>query len=270
VRGVICTLGDLLLDVVVRLAGPIAEDTDTDGRTRVAPGGQAANVAAWVAALGGRSRFVGVRANDPAGRLLASELGRLGVELTGPEVGEGTGTVVSVARPDGRRTMLTDRGVSPSFAPDELRPEWLDECTALHVPAYSLVREPIGATARRAAELARERGASVSLDLSGRAAIEEVGPPAFRAHVAKLAPDTVFGTEAEFALAGDVRAPTVVEKRGADGFVAAGVAFDALPAEVLDTTGAGDALAAGFLVGGPELAREAAARCVARMGAFPA
>jgi len=40
----ICTLGDLLLDVVVRLDGPIAEDTDTYGRTRVGPGGQAANV----------------------------------------------------------------------------------------------------------------------------------------------------------------------------------------------------------------------------------
>jgi ribokinase len=269
VRGVICTLGDLLLDVVVRLAGPIAEDTDTDGRTRVAPGGQAANVAAWVAALGGRSRFLGVRANDPAGRLLAAELGRLGVELAGPEVGEGTGTVVSIARPDGRRTMLTDRGVSPSFTPDDLRPEWLDGCTALHVPAYSLVREPIGATALRAAGLARERGASVSLDLSGPAAIEEVGPPGFRELVAKLAPDTVFGTQAEFALAGDVRAPTVVEKRGADGFVVDDKPFAALQAEVVDTTGAGDALAAGFLVGGPEHAREAAARCVARMGAFP-
>jgi len=271
---VICTLGDLLLDVVVRLAGPIAEDTDTDGRTRVAPGGQAANVAAWVAALGGRSRFLGVRADDPAGRLLAAELLRLGVELAGPEVGEGTGTVVSVARPDGRRTMLTDRGVSPSFSPDDLRTEWLADCAALHLPAYSLVRRPIGAAARRAAALARERGAAVSLDLSGPAAIAEVGVPAFRELVAAVAPDVVFGTEAEFALAGELRAPTSVEKRGADGFrvVSPDGARNvgALPAEVVDTTGAGDALAAGFLVGGPELAVQAAARCVGRMGAFPA
>jgi sugar/nucleoside kinase (ribokinase family) len=270
----ICTLGDLLLDVVVRLAGPIAEDTDTDGHTRVAPGGQAANVAAWAAALGGRSRFVGVRADDPAGRLLAVELRQLGVELAGPEVGEGTGTVVSVARPDGRRTMLTDRGASPSFAPDDLRPEWLEGCTTLHLPAYSLVREPIGTTARLAARLAREGGAAVTLDLSGPAAIAEVGPPAFRELVAQLAPDTVFGTQAEFALVGDLGAPTSVEKRGADGFRVASPdgerRFAALPAEVVDTTGAGDALAAGFLVGGPEVGLEAAARCVARMGAFPA
>ena len=94
----ICTLGDLLLDVVVRLESPIAEDTDTYGRTRVGAGGQAANVAAWVAALDGRARFVGKRARDPVGRLLADELRDRGVEVRGPEVESGTGTVVSVAR----------------------------------------------------------------------------------------------------------------------------------------------------------------------------
>ena len=99
----ICTLGDLLLDVVVRLDGPIAEDTDTYGRTRVGAGGQAANVAAWVVALGGSARFIGKRARDATGRLLAEELASRGVELAGPEVELGTGTVVSVATPDGPR-----------------------------------------------------------------------------------------------------------------------------------------------------------------------
>lgn len=271
---VICALGDLLLDVVVRLDGPIAEDTDTYGRTRVAPGGQAANVTAWVATLGGRARFVGVRAHDPAGRLLAAALGALGVELAGPERETGTGTVVSLARPDGARTMLTDRGVSPSLAPDELRAEWLDGCVTLHVPAYSLVREPIGSAALRAADVARERGARVSLDLSGTAAIEELGVPAFRTLVERLAPDIVFGTEAEFARVGTLAVPTAVEKRGADGFALASPdterVYVARPTDVVDTTGAGDALAAGFLVGGPELGLDAAARCVATMGAFPA
>src|SRR5688572_14799877 len=111
----VCSLGDLLLDVVVRLDGPIAEDTDTYGRTRVGPGGQAANVAAWVAALGGRPRFVGKRAADPAGRMLARELELRGVEIAGPEAESGTGTVVSIASVDGKRTMLTDRGVSPDL-----------------------------------------------------------------------------------------------------------------------------------------------------------
>ncbi|MGH3035389.1 MAG: PfkB family carbohydrate kinase, partial [Gaiellaceae bacterium] len=96
----ICTLGDLLLDVVVRLDGPIAADTDAYGRTLVGPGGQAANVAAWVVALGGRARFLGKRARDPAGRILLDELRGRGVEVAGPEEAAGTGTVVSIAAPN--------------------------------------------------------------------------------------------------------------------------------------------------------------------------
>ena len=272
-RSVICTLGDLLLDVVVRLDGPIAEDTDTYGRTRVAPGGQAANVAAWVAALDGRSRFVGVRARDAAGRMLAAELAARGVELAGPEREAGTGTVVSLARPDGRRTMLSDRGVAPSLEAGELDASWLAGCSTLHLPAYSLVREPIRAASLRAADRARSEGARVSVDLSGTSAIEELGVGRFRATLVSLAPELVFANEDEAALVGELSAPTVVVKRGARGCVVREGgeerAYAAEPADVVDTTGAGDALAAGFLVGGVELGLQAAARCVAGMGAFP-
>ena len=151
----ICTLGDLLLDVVVRLDGPIEGDTDTYGRTRVGPGGQAANVAAWVAELGGESRFIGKRAADPAGRMLVEELTRRGIEVAGPEVESGTGTVVSLAGPDGTRTMLSDRGVSPDFAPEDLDPAWVAGCAWLHLPAYTLLRSPIFETASLAATVAR-------------------------------------------------------------------------------------------------------------------
>ena len=167
----ICTLGDLLLDVIVRLEGPIAEDTDTYGRTRVGAGGQAANVAAWAVALGGRARFLGKRARDPAGRLLAEELAGRGVELAGPEVESGTGTVVSVATPNGARTMLSDRGVSTTFAPEELDPAWLDGCEWLHIPGYSLVRSPL---ARRRWP-PRSAAFAISVDLSSTAAVGEAG-----------------------------------------------------------------------------------------------
>jgi ribokinase len=266
---VICTLGDLLLDVVVVLDGPIAEDTDTYGRTRVGPGGQAANVAAWIAAFGGRSRFVGKRARDPAGRMLADELRARGVDLVGPEVEAGTGTVVSLALRDGTRTMLTDRGVSPDFRPEELEPRWLDGCEHLHVPGYSLVADPLRATALAGAE----RAPRVSIDLSSTAAIRAAGVEAFRAVLERARPAIVFANAAEAELVGEISAPTVVVKLGARGCAvrSAGVEtrYDAVPAEVVDTTGAGDAFAAGFLVGGPELALEAAARCVSRAGAFP-
>jgi sugar/nucleoside kinase (ribokinase family) len=266
---VICTLGDLLLDVVIRLDGPIAEDTDTYGRTRVGPGGQAANVAAWVAALGGRARFVGKRATDPAGLLLAQELERRGVEVVGPEAESGTGTVVSIASADGKRTMLTDRGVSPDFRPEELQPDWLAGCERLHLPAYSLVVEPIRTAAVEATAFARR----VSVDLSSTTAIEAAGVGEFRGLLNELGADVVFGNEAEVELLGEIPAETVVIKRGGRGVLVrrdgAESEWPAVPADVVDTTGAGDAFAAGFLVGGAELGLAAAARCVATMGAMP-
>ena len=67
----------------------------------------------------------------------------------------------------------------------------------------------------------------------------------------------------------EVPAGTVVRKRGAEGIVVDGRPLPAVVTEVVDSTGAGDALAAGYIVGGPELALEAAARCVAQLGAMP-
>jgi sugar/nucleoside kinase (ribokinase family) len=265
----ICSLGDLLLDVVARLDGPIAEDTDTYGRTRVGAGGQAANVAAWVVALGGEARFIGKRAVDPAGRLLAEELQGRGVELAGPEVDLGTGTVVSIATPDGKRTMLSDRGVSVELAASELRRAWLAGCHRLHLPAYSLVVQPIAGAALEAAAWAPK----VSVDLSSTAALELVGVEGIRALLEELEPDIIFANEAEADLVGPLDAETFVLKRGARGCVVRvgneESEYAARPAEVVDTTGAGDAFAAGFLVGGPELGLEAAARCVGRLGAMP-
>jgi ribokinase len=266
---VLVTLGDLLLDVVVRLDGPIAADTDTYGRSAAGPGGQAANVAAWAAALGGRARFVGKRARDPAGRMLAGELERRGVEVAGPEVESGTGSVVSIATPDGKRTMLSDRGVAVDFSPDELDTEWLSGSEWLHVPVYSLARAPLRDTALRAIAAAGR----VSLDLSGTVALEQAGVEFVRDLIADRRPAVVFGNESEIEVLGSVSADAVVVKRGARGVLVRTASetreLPARAAEAVDTTGAGDALAAGYLLGGPELGLEAAARCIARMGAFP-
>ncbi|HEV8250861.1 MAG TPA: carbohydrate kinase family protein [Gaiellaceae bacterium] len=260
----ICAVGDLLLDVVVRLDGPIAADTDTYGQTSVGAGGQAANVAAWASALGGRGRFLGKRARDPAGRIAAAELAARGVELAGPEVERGTGTVVSIAGTDGSRSMLSDRGVATELAAEEVDPAWLEGCDWLHVPGYSLVRQPLSAAATRAAKLAGR----VSVDASSVAAIDEVGPELFRELVRDLQPEVVFANEAEADLLGPLEGTTIVV-HGNSGCRVGDESFAAVAAEVVDTTGAGDAFAAGYLLGGPQLALEAAARCVGRMGAMP-
>jgi sugar/nucleoside kinase (ribokinase family) len=270
---VICTLGDVLLDVIVALDGPVEEDTDTYGKTRVGTGGQAANVAAWAVALGSPARLVARRATDPVGKLLTSDLEHRGVEVCGPLAKGATGTVVSIAAPDGRRSMLTDRGVSFGFEPDEFDPGWVGGCAWLHVSAYSLVASPLRETALLAAATARAAEAKVSLDLASTGAFRQAGVAELRDAARMLSPDLVFANEAEAEEFGGIGAHTVVIKRGERGCTiredGESRDYDAVSAKLVDSTGAGDAFAAGFLLGGPELAVGAAARCIATMGAMP-
>ncbi len=272
------TLGDALLDVVVLPAEPLAPGGDVRASSRAGAGGQAANVAAWAAELGAEARCIAKRGDDPAGELVAHELAARGVELVGPAAEGSTGVVVSIVR-DGERSLASDRGVAPSLAPEDLDAVWV-ACDVLHLSGYALLREPIAATALLAARLAREQGARVSVDVAAWTEIRRYGPVPFRALLDELAPDVLFATEAEWELLGGayLTAPVGVLKRGARGcsvFTAdAKLDFAALPAEVVDPTGAGDALAAGFLLGGSleEAARrglEAAARCVATVGSMP-
>ena len=265
---VVCTLGDLLLDVVVKLARPLAEGDDTRAETRVGGGGQAANVAAWAAALGAEARFIGKRGADAAGELAEADLLRRAVKVLGPAPKSRNGVVVSLVELDGSRTMISDRGVAPDLTAEELEPDWFEGCDAIHLSGYSLMREPIGTAAERAVELARTAGARVSVDLSSVNVIREFGPERLAERLARIRPDVVFGNEAEHdevPLPSDER----IVKRGARGARIDGRDYAPLPGDVVDTTGAGDALAAGYLVGGPELAMEAAARCVAKLGTMP-
>jgi ribokinase len=270
---VVC-LGDLLLDVVVRLDEEVAPGADAQAASHVGPGGQAANVAAWAAALGAQARFVGKRANDAAGRLVDNEARARGVDVVGPVVSGRNGIVVSLVGSDGERTMLSDRGVAPQLAPEELDDAWFADADALHLSGYSLMRSPIDESALRAAALARAAGARLSVDLSAWTRIRDFGPRRFRERIETLAPDVVFANEAEWEIIGGAYAlaRTAVVKRGPRGIALLGeTATELAPpdGDVVDATGAGDALAAGFLVGGPRLAVETAARCVAQMGAMP-
>src|SRR5438067_13854990 len=132
-RLVLCTLGDLLLDVIVRLDEPLRPGTDATALTRTGSGGQAANVAAWAASLGAEARFVGKRGDDPAASLAASELARIGVEVFGPVALGRNGVIVSIVGQNGERSMASDRGVAPSLCADEVEAAWVDGATVLHL-----------------------------------------------------------------------------------------------------------------------------------------
>jgi ribokinase len=266
----ICTLGDQTLDVGVRLSAALAHGGDTPAEIHVAPGGQAANVAAWAASLGAQARSIGKRGADDAGRLVRAGLEARGVEVLGPEEGR-SGVICSLVSPNGARSMAADRASAADLRPEELDAAWLDGCDHLFVSGYALLREPARGAALRAAELARARGAAVSVDLSTWSALRDAGADEIRDVVLRLPPDVVFANqEEEHVVGGPFPGMTWISKRGAAGASFAGDERAALEVErVVDSTGAGDALAAGWIVGGPDLALEAAARCVSRLGSMP-
>jgi sugar/nucleoside kinase (ribokinase family) len=260
----ICTIGDLILDVVVLPDRPLAPDGDTPAQIRLTAGGQAANVAAWASALGASSRLIGKRGTDGASELAAAELARFGVELCGPVVEGRGGVVVSVRNAQGERTMASDRGVASTLQPSELDPSWVRSCDVLHVSGYCLLREPMARAAIDAARLARR----VTVDLASAHDIALLGAEMFAARLTELGPDLAFATQAERAAVPGFDAAWVI-KLGSRGARFPEGEYPAPAVSVIDTTGAGDALAAGYLVGGPRLAIEAAARCVGLIGAMP-
>ena len=265
----ICTLGDLLLDVIVQTDGSGTPEKEGNVKTRVGAGGQAANVAAWAASFGAEVHFVGKRGSDVVGELAANELAGRGVEFHGPVEDGANGVVVSLVTPDGARTMLSDRGVAPGLRAEELDVRWFGGCEWLFLSGYSLLRAPIDEAAAKAAGAVQAQGGRICVDLATAAGITAYGPDRLLNRLELLQPALVFGNEGELAAIGGKPPGTLVLKRGADGFSVGDQVYEAIDTEVVDTTGAGDALAAGYLVGGPELAAEAAARCVAQLGAMP-
>ncbi|MDX1619387.1 MAG: PfkB family carbohydrate kinase [Nitriliruptorales bacterium] len=247
----ICTIGDLVEDVVVILSGPPRPGSDVDAQISRHRGGSAANVAAAAARLSGQARFVGQVGDDELGDRLASRLREDGVDVVTRRAGR-TGTIVALVAPDGERTMLTDRGASPRL--DGTERAWLEGVAVLHVPAYSLAIEPLASSTRQLAELAHEAGIPVTIDTSSVAVLEAMDDP--RQQFADLAPAIVFANRDE-ADQLDLDNPLtddgwLVIKRGASPTMLTGpgsqrLEVPVLEVDVVDTTGAGDAFAAGFL-----------------------
>jgi sugar/nucleoside kinase (ribokinase family) len=251
---VLATVGDLVDDIVVRLGGPINVASDTDAVIERRRGGSAANVAAVAARISGRCRFLGQVGDDGRGAALLSELEAEGADVSMARVRGRTGSIVVLVDARGERSFLTDPGSARDL--DDPRPEWLDGVDVLHVPLYSLVGGAIATTSRTLIEWAHEREIAVSIDLSSVAVIEAIGVDEVRRLLDDLAPDVVFANADEARSMGvkeSIGGAMTIVKAGAGPVTvfredAAPIEIPAqLVASVADTTGAGDAFAAGVL-----------------------
>jgi sugar/nucleoside kinase (ribokinase family) len=262
------SIGDLVLDVTIVPDRLLSPDDDTPSRIRVGGGGQAANFCAWAAALGRRSRLICRVGDDETGERLVAELVAGGVDVRAVRGDDPTGVIAVLVAPGGERTMATQRGASVGLKPDEIDREWFSGAKLLHLPAYSLFREPIAAAAWTAVAMARDEGAVVAVDLSSVAGLVEYGPSRMVADLERLRPELLFATDAEaeaLRVPLDRLARLPVVKFGAAGCQVGHRRITAPPVDVVDPTGAGDALAAAFcsaiLAGAGEV--EAGERAVA-------
>ncbi|MEK7409834.1 MAG: PfkB family carbohydrate kinase [Actinomycetota bacterium] len=252
----LCTIGDLVEDVVVWLDHEPHLASDTPTRISRTRGGSAANVALFSAAVYGSSRFIGQVGDDRLGTQLCDILAANGVELCVQRDGR-TGSIVVLVHPDGERTMLSDRGACTQLT--SVPKNCLDGITTLHVPAYSLTVDPLAIAAIDTITEASARGIFVSIDASSTSVLTDFGVDHFCELIAKLEPDVFMCNGDEAELLGlspsnpiDGAGLTVI-KHGAQPTVAVTrerpmTQLDVPPVqEIFDTTGAGDAFAAGFL-----------------------
>jgi sugar/nucleoside kinase (ribokinase family) len=252
---VLAVVGDLVEDVVVWFTGEFRYATDNPARITRCRGGSAANVAAMAATLT-PTRFIGRVGDDPTGAALVAELAARGVDVRTQRGGR-TGTVVVLVDHTGERTMFPDRAAAAELTrvPDDC----LESVGVLHATSYSFAAEPAASTTIELLTTAAAAGIAVSLDASSTGLLEDVGLSQYLGLIDAVRPAIFFANaqEAELLDLGrpQFAATITVVKNGSEptilrepGGVSKAVVVPPFES-VLDSTGAGDAFAAGFLSG---------------------
>jgi sugar/nucleoside kinase (ribokinase family) len=253
---VLCTIGDLVEDVVVWLNTELNIGSDTESVIRRTRGGSAANVSMFAALTRTPSRYIGQVGNDRLGSQLCEVLRDSGVDVQVIADGR-TGSIVVLVQPNGQRSFLTDRGVASHLA--HFDATLMNDVSILHVPTYSLTDEPLASTCLQYINTARATGSIISIDASSSSVLKQYGTDRYRALIQTLQPHVFLCNEDEAKVLGlgaqlpIVGAALTIIKQGPLPVIA--VEHDGTTTEVavtpvaniVDTTGAGDAFAAGFL-----------------------
>jgi sugar/nucleoside kinase (ribokinase family) len=257
----VVAFGDVVNDIVVVPRTSIRPDTDTASMIRARPGGSAANTAAWLGSLGSPVDFVGcVGLID-----LEYHTEQLRAQGVTPHLtvapGLPTSTIVIVVEGE-HRTMLTERGANRALAAKDVTDELLERAAVLHVTGYMLLDGPRVPGLRDLIDRAHAADITVSVNPGSAGFIADFGPAAFAAGIDGT--DILFANIHEARLLSEQTAPDRIAQdlgdrhglaiitQGADSVMvsergAMPVVVPVPPARVVDPTGAGDAMAAGFL-----------------------
>lgn len=286
----VLAVGDVIDDVIVRPAGPIAPDTDTPSAIERIAGGSAANTACWLASIGTAASLVASVGRDDVQRHEALLTAHGVVPHLKPS-SRATGTIVVVSQAE-TRAMLTDRGANEETSPSDVTDVLLSAHTLLHVTGHSFSGPDRDEAWHELFVRASLMGLTTSVAPGSAGLLRAMGPDRFR-RIAAGVDLLVAGLEEAQLLTGRADAeaaalelaaehPLVVVTLGGDGSLLAtgggAVRVPAQAAEVVDVTGAGDAYAAGLLAaliaGATDAAAGAAAaslaaKAVTRVGARP-
>jgi sugar/nucleoside kinase (ribokinase family) len=258
-------------------------------------GGSAANTVVGVASFGGKAGFIGKTATDQLGEVFRHDIRAAGVTFETPPDGNGepTGRSLILVTPDGQRTMNTFLGVSPHLGNGEVDAALIKSASILYLEGYLFDRDEAKAAFREAAKIAADAGRPVALTLSDPFCVDRHRAEflqlvkksvdilfANEAEVTSLYETTSFDVAAQRAKA-DIEFAALTRSEKGSVILAGGeaIAVPAAPvAGVVDTTGAGDLYAAGFLFGvarnlsmetAGKLGSLAAAEIISHVGARP-
>jgi sugar/nucleoside kinase (ribokinase family) len=270
---VVC-LGHAMIDVHAMLLGPLAVGSDTPAQVRLIHGGSAANTAAWLAVAGVRSVFLGRVGADVFGRDIVETLSAQGVEpAVTADPSAATGVCLVLVGPDGERSMIPSIGANANLSSSDVRRVNLGPADRLHVSGYAVLDRTSRPAALQALAVARASGAGISVDAASAAPIRKAGAGQFLGWLPPCS--VILANQDEAAALTGVTDPNVAARQLASRFagavvkcgaagavVAAGEIVSTVTAphlsasasapstsglSVLDSTGAGDAFAAGLL-----------------------